>query len=293
MTAVPATLQSRRSREHGLSRGRTLRRLIVWTLLLVGSVAFAVPFVWMVSTSLKLDSQIFRTPPVWIPRPVVWSNYYRAVTEFPFGLYLRNTVFITGLTMAGNLISATLVAYSFAALRWPGRQQCFMLLLATMMLPGQVTMIPTFIMFQRIGWVNTFLPLIVPAWFAPPFYTFLLRQFFLTIPRELADAATVDGANEVVILGKVIVPLSGPALATVAIFSFVSHWNAFLGPLIYLNKKANFTLSLGLMTFRSQYTTDFSGLMAASTLVLLPILVLFFVAQKYFVQGIVLTGMKA
>jgi multiple sugar transport system permease protein len=281
------------ARQRSLKRGIRVQRVIIWALLIIGSLAFAVPFLWMVSTSLKLDRQIFRTPPIWIPNPIVWENYERAVTEFPFSLYLRNTVFITGLAMAGNLISATLVAYSFAALRWPGRQACFIVLLSTMMLPSQVTMIPTFILFQKIHWVNTFLPLVVPAWFGPPFYIFLLRQFFLTIPRELADAATVDGANELIILGRIVVPLSGPALATVAIFSFVSHWNSFLGPLIYLNKRSNFTLSLGLMTFRSQYTTDFSALMAASALVLLPILVLFFVAQKYFVQGIVLTGIKA
>jgi len=291
MAALSASRAGTQRRPRGFRL--SLQPLVVWVLLIAGSFCFAVPFIWMVSTSLKLDRQIFRTPPVWIPHPFVWENYRRAITEFPFALYLRNTLFITGMAMAGNLISATLVAYSFARLRWPGRQVCFMILLSTMMLPYQVTMIPTFILFQKIGWVNTFLPLIVPGWFGPPFYVFLLRQFFLTIPRELADAATMDGADEFTILARVVVPLSGPALATVAIFAFVSHWNSFLGPLIYLNKKAYFTLSLGLMTFRSQYTTDFSALMAASALVLMPILVLFFVAQKYFVQGIVLTGIKA
>lgn len=253
---------------------------------------FAIPFLWMLSTSLKPDHLIFRTPPVWIPNPVAWGNYHRAVTTFPFLTYLRNTVVITGGTLLGNLLSATLVAYSFARLRWPGRGFCFMLLLSTMMLPSQVTMIPTFIMFERLGWVNTYLPLIVPGWFGPPFYIFLLRQFFLTIPRELSDAATIDGASELRIFARIVIPLSGPAVATVAIFSFIAHWNELLRPLIYLNQRSKFTLSLGLLSFRSQYTTDFSGLMAASLLVLLPVLVIFFLAQRYFVQGIVLTGMK-
>jgi multiple sugar transport system permease protein len=269
-----------------------LHQILVYGLLCLLGAAFLVPFFWMVSTSLKAESQIFVFPPKWIPDPVLWSNYPNAVSAIPFWTYAWNTVFITGFNILGVLISSSLVAYSFARLRWPGRNQLFMLLLATMMLPGQVTMIPVFLLFKELGWVNTFLPLIVPAFFGNAFYIFLLRQFFLTIPVDLEDAARVDGCPRLLTYWHVILPLSKPALATVGVFTFMGTWNDFMGPLIYLSGEDKKTLALGLQSFVWEHGAEWSLLMAVSTMMLLPLLILFFLAQRYFIEGIALTGIK-
>ncbi len=270
-----------------------LFRSLVLLILLAGAVTMIVPFVWLVSTSLKPASQVWVFPPIWIPTPVQWVNYATALTTLPFHRYLLNTTVIVTAVLVGTLASASLSAYGFARLRFPGRDIVFMLLLSTMMLPPVVLMIPHFIMFRTLGWIDTFLPLTVPAFFGGgAFNVFLIRQFFRTLPEELSDAARIDGCGEFQIYYKIILPLAKPALATVGIFTFMATWNDFMGPLIYLNSPNNRTLALGLASFRGLYSTDWNLLMAASTAVVIPVVILFFVAQKYFVQGIVLTGMK-
>lgn len=253
---------------------------------------FALPFYWLVSTSVKPDEQIFRMPPIWIPHPVKWENFGRAVHYIPFALYTWNTLKICLLSVLGTVVSCSLVAYSLAKIRWRGRDLLFYSLLATMLLPGQVTLIPTFTIFKTLGWIGTSLPLIVPNYFGGAFSIFLLRQFFLTIPLELSDAARIDGCGEFGIYRRVVLPLSRPALATVGLFTFIGAWNDFLGPLLYLNDERTYTLSMGLQRFVSQHGAEWSMLMAASTIMTVPIIILFFLAQRTFIQGITMTGIK-
>jgi multiple sugar transport system permease protein len=252
-----------------------------------------IPFFWMVSTSLKEDSQIWLFPPVWIPNPILWQNYTEALTILPFGRYALNTALITILTTVGVVLTSSLCAYGFARMQFPGRDFIFMVVLSAIMIPYAVLLIPHYIMFRYLGWIDTYLPLWVPVWFGGgAFNIFLLRQFFRTIPAELSDAARIDGASELGIYWNIIMPLAGPALATVAIFTVLNTWNDFLGPLVYISSQDKFTLALGLAQFRGLYATQWQYLMAASTVVIAPTLVLFFLAQRYFVQGIVLTGLK-
>ncbi len=273
-------------------KSQILRQTLLYVLLVVLSAVFILPLFWMISTSLKPDNQIFIFPPVWIPNPPQWSNYPKALTFVPMGLYLKNTLIICGLSVLGILISCPLVAFGFSRIEWPGRDLLFILLISTMMIPYQVTMIPLYLIFNKLGWINTFTPLVIPAFFGAPFYIFLLRQFFMTIPRELDDAARVDGCSEFAILYKIILPLAKPALAVIALFQFIGSWNDFLGPLIYLTDQSKYTLAIGLQQFQSGYHTAWSLLMAAATVVTLPIIVLFFFTQKTFIQGITLTGIK-
>jgi ABC-type glycerol-3-phosphate transport system permease component len=270
-----------------------LRTVLGYALAVGGALLFLLPLFWMVSSSLKADYQVLEYPPRWLPDPVRWANYAEALTYVPFGRYTLNTLFIASMTIFGHLLSCTLVAYAFARLRAPGKDLLFLILLATMMLPYPVTMIPIYIGFESVGWVNSFLPLIVPAFFGSPFYIFLMRQFFLTLPVELEDAARVDGANTLQIIWHVILPISKPALATVAIFTFQASWNDFLGPLIYLHDQTKYTVSLGLSFFRSSYDVRWAYLMAASLVTMLPVIILFFLAQRLFIEGITLTGIKA
>ncbi len=256
------------------------------------AVLFVTPFLWMVSTSLKSDSQIFSDRVIWLPHPIVWSNYPNALASFPFLLYLRNTLFICLMTTVGTVVSAVLPAYGFARLRWRGRDTLFILLLATIMLPAQATMLPVFLLFRRLGWTGTFLPLVVPPFLGSAFSIFLLRQFFLTIPQELSDAARIDGCSEVGILWRVVVPMAKPALVTVALFAFTGAWMDFLNPLIYLHDERSYTLAIGLQAFLGRHTGEWSLLMAAATVMTLPMLLLFFFAQRTFIEGIALTGMK-
>ena len=269
-----------------------MRRALVYVLLCAGAVVALLPFLWMLSTSLKPMDQILVFPPVWVPRPAVTEHYVAVFREFPFAVYLRNTLTVCVFTVIGTVFSSSLVAYAFARLRFPDRGWLFVVLLATIMLPAQVTMVPVFLLFRAFGWIDTFLPLIVPAFFGTPFFVFLLRQFFLTIPQELIEAARVEGAGEWRIYWSIMLPLSKPALATVAIFSFMGAWNDFLGPLIYLSSEKNRTLALGIQALRSFHGTEWGILMAASVLMVLPIIVLFFLCQRFFVRGIVLTGIK-
>lgn len=268
-------------------------RFLVLTTLTVGALVMSLPFYWLVSSSLKAPNKIWLFPPQWIPDPVLWQNYVEALTASPFHLYLWNTLIIVVFNEAGVLLTASMAAYGFARLRFRGREFVFSILLASMMLPWAVTMIPRYVMFKNLGWLDTFLPLIVPDWFGGgAFNIFLLRQFFRTIPRDFTDAARIDGAGEFGIYWRVVLPLIKPALTAVAIFTFLHHWNDFMAPLIYLTSPRNYTISLGLASFKGLYTTQWHYLMAASTATILPVLILFFAAQRYFIQGIVLSGIK-
>jgi multiple sugar transport system permease protein len=269
-----------------------IRSILIHSALMPAAFLFLLPFFWMVSTSLKTDEQLYTYPPVWIPYPLNWANYPNAVTYITFFLYLRNTLIIAVVSTIGALISCSLVAYSLSRIPWPGRNFLFLLTIATLMLPFQVTLIPLFLVFKSLGWVGDFRPLIIPHFFGSGLYIFLLRQFFMTIPMELSEAARIDGASEFRIYSSIILPLAKPALATVAIFEFIARWRDYLGPLIYLNDQKLYTLSLGLYEYSSQYGREWGLLMAASVLITLPIILLFFFLQKTFVQGITLTGIK-
>lgn len=269
-----------------------IKTILKHVVLFPAAFLFLLPFLWMLSTSLKTDAQLFTYPPVWIPNPLAWVNYPNAVNYIPFFTYLGNTVTITVLSVIGATLSCSLVAYSLARINWPGRQLLLILTIATLMLPYQVTLIPVFLVFKRLGLVGTLAPLIVPQWFGVAYFIFLLRQFFATIPLELSEAAYVDGASELRIYWDIVLPLAKPALATVAVFQFINSWRDYLGPLIYLNNQKQYTLSLGLQQYSSQYGREWGLLMAASVLFTLPIIIIFFFTQKTFVEGISLTGIK-
>lgn len=274
-------------------RAPSIARAMVTHGILVGFGAiFALPFYWLVSTALKADTQVLAMPPVWVPRPVRWDNFPRALEYVPYVQYALNTLRICALSVVGTVLSCSLVAYSLARVRWIGRELVFFSLLGVMILPGQVTMIPTFTLFKWLHWIGTILPLVAPSFFGNAFYIFLLRQFYRTIPQELSDAARIDGCSDLAILLRVIMPLARPALATVGLFTFIGAWNDFLGPLLYLNDEGSYTLAIGLQRFVSQHGAEWSMLMAASTVMTLPIVVIFFFAQRTFIQGVTLTGIK-
>ncbi len=268
---------------------RKWRRYVILVLV---SIVFLAPIFWMISSSLKPVYQIFAVPPVWWPNPPRWENYKEALTLLPFGRFAINTLIIAIGTVIGHLISCSVVAYGFARLEAPGKDFLFILLLSTLMLPYPVTMVPLYIIFSHIGWVNSFLPLIVPTFFGNAFYIFLLRQSFKQVPAELEDAAHMDGANFLQVLRYVVLPISTPALATVAIFSFQAAWNDFLAPLIFLHDQSKYTLQLGLSFFRGSYTVNWAYIMATSLVITLPVIVIFFLFQKGFIEGIGYTGTK-
>jgi multiple sugar transport system permease protein len=269
-----------------------LRRVVAHAVLVAFSTMFIVPFLWLISTSFKPESQIFVWPPVWIPDPVTFEHYASGLSFLPFGRFTLNSLFIAVMAVIGTLISSSLPAYGLARIRWPGRNVLFAVILATLLIPFQVRLIPLFIIFRNLGWIDTFLPLIVPHFFGNAFFIFLLRQFFMTIPQELSEAAKIDGASELEIFRRILLPLARPALATVALFEFLARWDDFLGPLIFLSSQENYTVSLGLAMFRGQQGSFWGMLMAVSTVMALPIIVLFFFTQKTFIQGITLTGIK-
>jgi len=275
---------------------RALLLTVTYVLVIIGMVILMIPFGWMISTSLKTLDEAFDYPPTWIPSTIRWQNYPEGWNYMPFTLYLKNTVLITGLSMLGQVASASIVAYAFARMRAPGKNFLFLLVLSTMMLPQQVTMIPRFILFKYLGWYNTFKPLIIPFYFGGgAFAIFLLRQFFMTLPLELDDAALIDGCSRFGIFLRIILPLSKPALGTVAIFAFFWRWNDLMGPLIYLRSERLRTLALGLTYFRDetgQTMIPWNLVMAVSLMVAFPCLAVFFFFQRFFVQGIALTGIK-
>lgn len=260
--------------------------------LIVASAFFIIPFIWMVSTSLKPITQVFTYPPEWIPNPFKWSNYVEATEYIPFFTYLKNTVVITVFSTLGVILSCPLVAYSFAKLEWKGRNVMFIITIAVMMIPMQVTMIPLFLLFNELGWVGTPLPLIVPAFFGVPFSIFLMRQFFMGLPNTLRDAAKIDGASEFRIYWQIMLPLAKPAVLAIGLFQFMNVWTDFLGPLLYLTEESQYTLSLGLQQFSSQMGTEWGLMMAVSTMMTVPIIIMFFFMQRTFMQGITFSGIK-
>lgn len=277
-------------------RARWERRLwmgMILVILILGAIIMSMPFVWLVSSSFKPLEKIFIFPPEWIPNPFRPQNYTEALLYKPFGLYLFNTMRIVVLNMIAIVLTASFCGYGFARIRFPGRDFWFAIVLATLMIPYFVLMVPQFIMFSRMGWVDTFLPLTVPFFFGGgAFNIFLFRQFFRSLPEELADAGRIDGCTEFGIYWRIMLPLSKPALATVAIFTFLAAWNDYIGPLLYLRSDYNFTVAIGLATFRGVMKTEWNLLMAASTAMILPVILLFFFAQRYFVDGLVLSGLK-
>jgi len=271
-----------------------LKKLPVYVLLVVGSVLFSIPLLWMVSTALKPIEQTMTMPPVWVPPDPRWENFAGAIEAMRFfWAYLWNTVLLCVLTVVGAVLSSALAAYGFSRIRWRGRDRVFVVVLLTMMIPFPVIMVPLYALFRSVGLIGTLVPLWLPTFFAGAFNVFLLRQFFMQIPHDLTDAARIDGCGEWRIFWRIILPMSRPALLVVGLFQFMATWNDFLGPLIYLTDQRDFTLALGLQFFQSQHGgTQWHYLMAASTLVVLPVVALFFVAQRYFVEGVSMTGLK-
>lgn len=271
-------------------RGWRLAGRYLW--LTLAGVIFLLPIFWMIASSLKPEYEIFAIPPRWWPSRPQWSNYIGALTSLPFGRFAMNTIIIAVSTVIGHLISCTVVAYGFARLKAPGKGFLFVVLLSTLMLPYPVTMVPLFIIFSKLGWINTFWPLILPAFFGNAFYIFLLRQAFKQIPTELEDAARMDGANTWRVLWSIILPLARPALATVAIFTFQAAWNDFLAPLIFLHDQSKYTLMLGLSMFRGAYDINWAYLMASSIVVTLPVVLIYFLAQRVFIEGAAYTSYR-
>lgn len=276
--------------------GGPIQRFFLYVLVLIGAWVFALPFLWMVSTAFKPPWQVMIFPPQWIPASLYLANFTDSWITLDFGVFYRNTIYLTLVNIVGAILSASLVAFAFARLRFRGRNVLFLVLLSTMMLPSQVTLIPLYVLFSRFGWINTFWPLIVPTWLAGgpsgAFNVFLLRQFFLTIPREMDDSAKIDGAGYLDIYARIILPLSAPVLGIITIFTFTNNWNDFFNPLIYINTTDKYTIALALRFYQTRLDVQMGPLMAQSLVALLPVLVLFFLAQRYYVQGIVITGVK-
>lgn len=273
-------------------QGTKLHRFAIYLLIAVGGALMIVPFLWMLSTSLKTTVQSMAFPPEWWPRPFVWENYTRIYEYMPFFTFLFNSVKIVFFVLIGQLLTCSLAGYAFAKLRFPGRKSLFLILLSTMMIPSQVTLIPVFVIMKFLGWINTHYALIVPAFFGSVFGTFLLRQFFLGLPNDLEDAARIDGCSPFGIYWRIMLPLAKPSLATLAIFTFMGTWNDFMRPLIYLSDMDKMTLPVGLALLSNHQDIRIPLIMAGAMLSLLPILVLYIFGQKYFVRGIALTGMK-
>jgi ABC-type glycerol-3-phosphate transport system permease component len=304
-TQVEATTQARpalrKEKQAGqLSLRAWLIEILKYTVLVVMAASFIFPLYWMASSAIKSDSQIYTIPPIWIPIPAYPQNFYDAWTSYDFNLYAFNSLFRYALPVTlGTTLSSALVAYGFARIRWPGRDILFYICIATMMVPFQVTMVPLFIVFKNLDWINSYKPLVIPAFFGNPYFIFLLRQFFRTIPDELSDAARVDGANEFTIFWRIILPLVKSALVVVGLLTFIHSWNEYLTPLIYLNQQDLYPLALGIENLRrtifqvggsSQWAYPY--LMAVSTIVVLPILILFYFAQRSLIEGISVTGLK-
>ncbi len=271
-------------------RSKKVGNIFTYLLLILVSIILLLPLVWMVSTSLKPMAEIAQFPPTLFPETVQWENYRIAVESFPFFRYAWNTLVITFFVVLGNVLSNSFIAYGFAKIDFPGRKLLFSLVLATMMIPGFVVMIPQYVLFSQLGWVGTYLPLTVPAFFGSGFNIFLMRQFYMSIDNELIEAAQIDGASHLYIWSRLMMPLTKPALITIGIQSFNGAWNDFLGPLLYIHEESRYTLQIGLQVFQSQSTTQWNYLMAGATLVLLPTVLLFLFAQRYFIEGMDLSA---
>ena len=266
--------------------------LVLYILLISFAAWFIIPFFWLLSSSLKAPHELFSVPIQWLPSQIQFENFTRMFNALPFMLYLRNTLFIVFFTIAGRVLSSSFVAYGFSRISWPGRDKVFVIVLATMILPFQVVMVPLFLQFNRFGWIGTFLPLTLTQFFGHPFSIFLLRQFFMAMPMELSEAAKIDGASEFRIFWQICIPLARPALATVAIFAFLAAWNDFIGPLIFLTDSRLYTLSIGAHMIRSDIQPNWELLLALGVVMVTPVLIIFFLLQKYFIQGIALSGIK-
>lgn len=297
LAAVPHLTDEERYRRAARrgAQSAAVARFVMWALLFSGAVLFLLPFYVMLVMSMKTAGQVADTS-IWsLPPSLNLENFQKVLTNpnAPFPIFLKNSAIITIVSTTGALLSSAMVAYSFARLRFPGRDRLFLLLLATMMLPAIVTMVPTYVEFKYLHWIDTFLPLTVPAFFGGGAYNiFLLRQFFMGIPRDIDEAATLDGASHATIFWRLILPNSGPALATVGIFAFIYTWRDLMGPLLYLNSPENQTLELGLNTYRSLNAEQWELIMAGAVLVMIPLLILFVIGQRYFVKGIVMSGLK-
>ncbi|WP_029672207.1 carbohydrate ABC transporter permease [Caldicellulosiruptor acetigenus] len=276
-----------------INRKKMVTKLFLHLILILVSISMIFPFLWMISTSLKSLDQVFLIPPIWIPKPLQWENYLNAWNALPFGNAYLNSLKIALICVIGQLITCSMAAYALAKINFRGKNIIFIAFLATMMVPSQVTMIPTFILYKYIGWIDTHLPLTVPWVLFSAFGVFLIRQFILTLPKELDEAAIIDGANHFVIYTRIILPLIVPVLATLAIFTFMSSWNNFLGPLIYLNSPEKYTVPLLLAQFKGIYITDWTLLMAASTIAIVPVLIVYLLGQRYIIESIALTGIKS
>ena len=276
----------------GYKIGVMLQKGIVYLFLLLFAMGFLLPFFFLLTGSFKTSSELFSVPFRWLPKHITLENYVQVFTKIPFFRYLRNTIIIVVLNMVGALISNSLVAYGFSRLRWPGRDKVFMIVIATMILPYQVTLIPLYLMYTKAGLIGTFVPLTLPGFFGNAFFIFLMRQFLVGIPKELTESARIDGAGEFIIFLKLIMPISKPVLATVAIMSFMNSWKDFLGPLVFLGSDRLYTLSLAASMLRSNLNPNWELLLALGVVMVLPVLILFFVLQKYFIQGITMSGIK-
>lgn len=269
-----------------------LNNFLRYAVLIIVSVLFLYPFAWLLSTSLKTNTQIFIFPPVWIPNPVRFSNYVDAFTTIPYMSYLVNSCVVVIFALLGEVLSAPVVGYAFSKLRWKGRDKVFLLVLATMMLPFQVVMIPLYSMYAKLGLINTYLPLVLPDFFGKAYFVFLMRQFFLTIPEDISDSGRIDGASEFRIFTSLVLPLARPALVSVILFTFVWSWTDFLGPLIFLTDSSRWTISIGLSQFTVNHGMNWALLMAGSTIFMIPMVILFCLLQRTFIEGITVTGMK-
>ncbi|MBT2695183.1 carbohydrate ABC transporter permease [Bacillus sp. ISL-55] len=277
-TTAPKFYETKKFREN-------VRLSFVTLLLLAGSTLILMPLWWMISTSLKSPAEIAQYPPTFFPKEFNFNNYIEAWQTAPFTRWALNTIFLATVGTIGSVLVNSLVAYGFAKIKFKGRNALFVLVLSTMLIPGFVTMVPQYILFSKLGWVNTYLPLLVPAFLGSAFFIFLLRQFMMGIPNELVEAAVLDGAGHLQIWWHIMLPLTKPALITVAIFSFNGAWNDLLGPLLYINDESMYTLQIGLQTFKGTVQTQWHYLMAMSVSVLLPVILLFFFFQKYFIEG--------
>lgn len=280
--------------QSSLVRGKRIFAITIqYIILIVSSIIALLPIFWMISSSLKSNIGIFELPPRWIPIEPQWGNYLHVFTEIPFLTYTKNTLIVTFSGIVGTVISSTLVAFGLARIRFKGSEIAFYLIIATMMIPQQVTIVPQFLLFKQLGWIDSLKPLIVPEWFGSPYNIFLFRQFFISIPKVLDEAAMIDGYGFFRIYWKIILPLSKPIITAVAIFAFIFFWNDFFRPLIFINQDSLKTLTLGIQDFRSAFNVvQWNYLMAASTLMLIPSIVLFFSAQRYFIKGISFSGIK-
>ncbi|MHB0856792.1 MAG: carbohydrate ABC transporter permease [Anaerolineae bacterium] len=286
------TPAQRAARDRGRKSRRVLKQVLLLALVIPGAVLFLTPWAWMISTAGKASSEIWQMPPIWIPESYQFANFVKAWEMGDFAVYFRNTIFLAVVGLVGTTLSSAIVAYAFARLRFPGRGLLFGIILSTMMLPAQVTMIPLYMIFSKLGWVNSFRPLLVPLFFGDAFSIFLLRQFYMTISPEMDDAALIDGCSRFGVLFRILLPLVKPALAVVAIFTFTWTWNSFMGPLIYLNSPKFFPITLGLRRFMGHTRTDIQFLMAMTAASTVVPIVIFFTTQRYFIQGIVITGVK-